>query len=319
MKNNKPIISIIVPVYQVEDYIENTMRSICKQSFKEFEVILVDDCTKDNSVNLAINILKSKNIEYQLVVHKKNKGLAAARNTGIKYAKGEWIVFVDSDDIICFRFLEILYNCCVKSNSLVSIGNYQEVTRDDIFKEPQYYNEYYKIIYRNECINYFLNRKIRILACTIFLNKQFLVMNNLFYNENIKFSEDQELIWRLLFNVDKIAYNETPLYNYLTRDGSIMTAPSEEKILTGFDGIMNLDVCNKKIKKTIVARWVLGAMHAYARNGNIQVFSSLIKKLDYKKHMKELILSKNIDLKTKIVSIVIRINTMFGYYCLTKI
>ena len=92
-------ISIIIPIYNVEDYIENTMISICNQNYKNFEVILVDDGSLDKSSEIATYILKKNNIDFTLV-RQKNAGQGIARNTGFNLAKGQWVMFIDSDDTI---------------------------------------------------------------------------------------------------------------------------------------------------------------------------------------------------------------------------
>lgn len=320
MKNNKPIISIIVPVYQVEDYIENTMRSICKQSFKEFEVILVDDGTRDRSISRAIKILENNAVIFS-VIQQQNKGLPAARNTGIRNAEGEWVVSVDSDDTISENFLEILYKGCIKNNVLVAIGKFQSVYSKNIFKKPKYYDNHYEVITQEECIKRFLNREFKPHPCTILWNKEYLERRELFYNEKVQFSEDQELMWRLFFDIDRIVYNKTPIYNYLQRDNSIMTAPKVNKIMTGFNAISKIEVPDSintaNLRQTLIARWVLGAMHAYARNGGYDGFSELADKMDYKKQMKNLFSFE--DKKISGLSHILHMSKKLGYYCLKKI
>ena len=92
-------IGVVVPVYNVEKYIERSIKSICDQNFKDFEVILVDDETQDNSIEIASKLLDENNIKYK-IIHQKNKGLPCARNTGIKECESEYICFIDSDDCI---------------------------------------------------------------------------------------------------------------------------------------------------------------------------------------------------------------------------
>ena len=97
-------VSIILPVYNVEEYITDCINSIKNQTFKNFEIIIVDDETKDKSIEIAESLLETTDIDYK-IIHRKNGGLAAARNSGIRVAKGEYLVFVDSDDIINPQYL----------------------------------------------------------------------------------------------------------------------------------------------------------------------------------------------------------------------
>lgn len=105
---NNPLISIIVPIYKVEEYLEECVQSLLKQTYQNLEIILVDDGSPDNCPQMCDNYAqKDKRIK---VIHKKNGGLSSARNAGLDIAKGEYIGFVDSDDFISENAIEILYN-----------------------------------------------------------------------------------------------------------------------------------------------------------------------------------------------------------------
>ena len=95
-------VSIIIPIYKVEQFIEDCLRSVYNQSYKNLEIILVDDCTPDDSMLIARNFVSKKELpkgmEIKFLSHKKNRGLSAARNTGIDAATGDYIYFLDSDD-----------------------------------------------------------------------------------------------------------------------------------------------------------------------------------------------------------------------------
>ena len=108
-------ISIIVPVYKVERYLENCIESIINQTFKDFELILVDDGSPDRCGLICDNYAKKD--ERIKVIHKKNEGLSAARNSGIQIAKGEYIAFVDSDDCINKNMYETLYDTAIENKS----------------------------------------------------------------------------------------------------------------------------------------------------------------------------------------------------------
>ena len=111
---SQPTISVIVPVYKCEQYLEACVDSILNQTFTDFEIILVDDGSPDNSGKLCDDLAeKYDNIT---VLHQENQGQAAARNNGVKIANGEWLHFVDSDDSLHPQMLESLYNAVSKSN-----------------------------------------------------------------------------------------------------------------------------------------------------------------------------------------------------------
>ena len=105
------MISVIIPVYNVEKYIIRCLESVKQQSYKDYEVILVDDCGQDNSIGLAKDYLeKNFPANSHIITHDCNKGLSAARNTGILAATGEFIYFLDSDDAITNDCLSLLYS-----------------------------------------------------------------------------------------------------------------------------------------------------------------------------------------------------------------
>ena len=109
-----PEISIIVPVYNVEKYLKRCIDSILNQSFTDFELILVDDGSTDNSGEIIDEYaIKDERIK---VIHKENGGLSSARNVGIEYSKGNYIAFVDSDDYINKNMYKILYKNAIKYN-----------------------------------------------------------------------------------------------------------------------------------------------------------------------------------------------------------
>ncbi len=130
----RPLISIIVPVYNVELYLEECVRSILRQSYEEFELILVDDGSPDRCGEICEELAKrDKRIK---VIHQQNQGLSGARNTGIRAAKGEYITFVDSDDRIAPNMLIDLLHLSLKLDADISLcGIYK--TADRAFEAPQ--------------------------------------------------------------------------------------------------------------------------------------------------------------------------------------
>ena len=131
-----PKVTIVIPVYKVGKYIENSMKSVIAQRFTDFEVVLVDNNTPDDSIEIAERVLAGTNISYR-VVKQTIQGLPAARNKGIEEAKGEWIVSIDPDDTISSYFLEELYNTAISNELEIVISKYAEVTEKDLFCFPQ--------------------------------------------------------------------------------------------------------------------------------------------------------------------------------------
>ena len=112
-------ISVIVPVYNAEKYLNRCVNSILQQTFSDFEIILVDDGSEDQSRNICDEYAKKdKRIK---VIHQQNRGQAAARNRGVSCATGEWVVFVDADDMIHQQMLECLYQAAIRLNTKLAV------------------------------------------------------------------------------------------------------------------------------------------------------------------------------------------------------
>lgn len=124
---DNPKISVIVPVYNVELYIERCLRSIMNQTFtSDVECILVNDCTPDNSIEIAKSIISQYkgNIQFRIISHENNRGIAAVRNTGLNIATGDYILFIDSDDYIEPNTLKEMYEEAVRTDADIVISDY---------------------------------------------------------------------------------------------------------------------------------------------------------------------------------------------------
>lgn len=123
------LITVIIPVYNVEPYLERCMQSVLNQSYGKLEIILVDDVSKDRSNELCMTYLKDERV---VVKHGTNEGLSGARNTGLDIAHGKYVIFVDSDDYIELDMIENLYTCMIESGSDTVIGGFRRVIGDRI-------------------------------------------------------------------------------------------------------------------------------------------------------------------------------------------
>lgn len=293
-------ISIIIPVHNVENYVAKTIRSILRQNFTGYELIIVDDGSIDNSVKVIENELANKNITYK-IIKQENSGQANARNVGILHASGDYLVFIDSDDIIADSYLLKLYNLITETKTNVGICDFRFIPEQEFYEiNTNYTNE----IYPNKIIlNDFLYRKKEIIVCGLIIKRQFLLDNNLFFNEKMRFSEDLQFIWVLLTKTRRISLINQELYGYYRHDGSIMTNSSLDRIYQGYVNFAifiknNQDIMDASIIKFLLPRWVLGALYTAARCSNYQEFYILAKKMKYKKLTYELLGFK--DLKVQL-------------------
>ena len=143
---SKPAISVIIPVYNAQDGIKRCVDSLLNQSFKNFEIILLNDGSKDNS----LNILKEYELKYSFVrvIDKQNEGVAVTRNKGILLAEGEYIMFMDNDDFVDSDYIETFYQAINEKNLDLVIGGYKRVNQDNqiIFSQDIQQSEWSKYI-----------------------------------------------------------------------------------------------------------------------------------------------------------------------------
>jgi len=224
--SNYPIISIIVPVYNVEKYLRRCIDSILNQTFENFELILIDDGSTDYSGIICDEYKKKDN--RIVVIHKENEGAAVARNLGVDIAKGSYIGFVDSDDYIDKSMYDQLYEALRENNSdmcLCGIKNIYDDNRKEkeseyIFKDKKNYNniDTIKILYSGNT-----KEKIYLTApCNKLYNKE--LIKKVRYPQKLKY-EDSFVIHKLLYECNKITYIEQCLYYYYQRENSTMNSP----------------------------------------------------------------------------------------------
>ena len=225
-------ISIIVPVYNVEQYIVKCIDSIIKQDFdkQKYEILVIDDGCKDNSINLVKNTFKD--IENLKIIHQKNKGLSAARNTGLKNASGEYIIFIDSDDFIEEDFCKTLYEYISVNNLDVVFGSYKFYFNDKkiIPCKSIYDNE--KILSREDGIKKLLKKKTyRAEVWDDIYKREFIEQNNIRFIEGV-INEDEAFTLEVLIKASKIGYLNYNGYIYRQREGSITKNINYEKLIS---------------------------------------------------------------------------------------
>ena len=217
------LISIVVPVYKVEEYLGKCVESLINQTHKKIEIILVDDGSPDNCPKICDDYgLRDKRIK---VIHKKNGGLSDARNAGLKEAKGEYVLFVDSDDYIdldaCQRFINIIdLNSCKPD---VVVGNARRIENDRIVEMAHKFDSKGAIVTGEEYLKKELKSNSMYMAAWLNLyNREFLISNDLFFKYGL-IHEDEQFTPRVFLKADRVIGTDITFYNYLIREGSITT------------------------------------------------------------------------------------------------
>lgn len=244
---NDLLFSVVVPVYNVEDYLVDCVQSVINQHFSSCEIILVDDGSKDRSGQMCDQLAKKY---YQVkVVHQKNGGLSAARNTGIKNSSGEYLVFLDSDDLLYKESLRNLEDAILEQGKPDFMISRRCTIQGAVMKPCQYH-------FDNEIIG--LHNAVRIykriqthpdcwLGTWIFsVKRSYCLDKNLFFYNGI-LHEDEEWVPRLFFNTNSIGFNNQILYcNRIDREGSITATPN---IKREFDKLKIIDLLNSEFNK----------------------------------------------------------------------
>lgn len=233
-------ISIIVPVFNVEKYLSKCIESLVKQTYKNIEILLINDGSQDNSLNICKEWEKKD--DRIKVFSQRNQGLSEARNTGIKNAKGNYICFVDSDDLVLSDFIEILYYLIKKYGCEIAQVNFIEKTDDEIEKkiniEKQIFNE--KILSSRDMIKGLTtnDHKKNVIVCNKIYKKE--LFENLSF-KNGKIYEDEFFTWKVFMKCKKIAVSDKILYVYRIRKNSIMNLQRKKISIKNLDYLEALE------------------------------------------------------------------------------
>jgi glycosyltransferase involved in cell wall biosynthesis len=226
------LVSVIIPVYQVSDYVERCLKSVMSQTYTDIECIIVDDATKDDSIVKCERLIREYNenlkggIRFKILHHEVNRGLSAARNTGTKAATGEYVFYLDSDDEMTPDCMEKMMLMAEKyPEAEMVVGRYQTIENGNVrsFQKgevPDYVvsNEKIVSLYYTKCIPIFAWNKL--------MKRSFIEAHKLCFKEGIVYEDD---LW--MFHVVKylsaVAFLNEVTYHYYIRPGSILTSHDE--------------------------------------------------------------------------------------------
>ena len=211
-----PLISVIVPIYNLQDYIEKSLKSLWKQTFQDFEVICINDGSTDDSLSILEKIAQEHS--NMVLIDKPNEGVSSARNIGLEEAKGDYVYFLDADDIMHPQLLEILVSqiqgydadiaCCdyVKTEDLsyIEFANYHDV-KTNLYQDP-----FAKFLEKEKFFSYSLWTK---------LYKRSIIGKQVF-SENIHYGEDMLFNLEYFSKIKNIVKIAVPLYFYAVRSSS---------------------------------------------------------------------------------------------------
>ena len=223
-----PEVSVIVPVYNVEKYLEKCLNSLVNQTLDNIEIIIVNDGTKDNSEEIIKKFIE-KYPQKIVYLKKENGGLSDARNFGIPYAKGEYIAFLDSDDYVEKDIYKEMYELAKKENSdMVEcdfLWEYPDKTREDI---GQVYNGKKEML-----------EKVRVVAWNKLIRRSILEKAQIQFPKGLRY-EDVEFTYKLIPHLNKVSFLKKPYIHYIQRENSISNVQNErtKEIFTVLDNVI---------------------------------------------------------------------------------
>ncbi|MGI6657903.1 MAG: glycosyltransferase family 2 protein [Dethiobacteraceae bacterium] len=228
-----PKISIIVPVYNVENYINKCIESLIAQTLSDIEIILVNDGSTDKSGNICNDYAAVDN--RIIVIHQMNKGVSAARNKGIEAATGEWITFVDADDWVDSSMCELVYGYAKKYDvDLVMWNHYWNYPEKEVlttmfeeeikFFQKDQIQDIQRIIIESYSSNGNLVSNATFVWCKLWNREIINRLSDYWFNINLKWGEDQDFNLRLLEKTSKIIFINKNLYHYRINMNSVTNA-----------------------------------------------------------------------------------------------
>lgn len=310
------LISVIVPVYNVEKYLSKSIDSIINQTYSCIEIILVDDGSTDKSGQICDELgMKDNRIR---TIHKKNGGVSSARNRGIDEAKGQYIVFVDADDWVEEKYIEYLARLITEDNvQLGMVGYVKRRNITDVLSDECINNKKIEIN-REEALNLILanEENLGYIWNKIYF-KKIIVENQIRYNENILLWEDLLFCCEYISKVQNISFFNAKLYNYYEREGSAVNTNSLEKELSKVYAAEHI----KKVADSEVALCYLNSKSDFVKLSNwlcAKAYYSLLMYMAKNRVYKDIELKEEIMKKIRPYFFYLSIHDKLGFILILK-
>lgn len=295
---NTTKISVIIPCYNCADFIDETLQSLVNQTYKDFEVILVNDGSKDNTLT-TITEWQKKGILDIKIVNQENAGVSAARNNGVKHATGEYIMYLDSDDIYHEDFIYVLASVvgehhydtafCRVSRKLEEVRQY--VTDFNRIKEMTQKDAMDKLLFEMGSYSF---------VCYLY-KKSILTDNNIEFDLNTKFGEDREYNWKYLVHCRSVLWIDMPLYGYrvnmesATKKSSSWRKTDLLSAVKRIEEYLDDNKCDYSgtFKSYMYSRSMWAVAKTFAVTGQKELYDRLHKEYNVRKCMNKTMRDKN--------------------------
>lgn len=218
------LVSIIMPIYNAENFVKKAIESVMNQSYKNIELICIDDNSTDNSYNICMKLRET--YKYNLIKNENNKGQEYTRNYGLNIAKGKYVTFLDADDTIADNMIEIMVNKAEETNVDLVIGLYSKIIENE--EHPRFTSLNSGLYSRKEFISFILNDiPFDIISCigAKLYNLEFIKKNNIYFNKKYKYNEDMGFSLTVINASTNVYYLNETFYKYLIRNtGTVMSS-----------------------------------------------------------------------------------------------
>jgi glycosyltransferase involved in cell wall biosynthesis len=220
LTNKKPSISVIVPVYNTEEYLTECLESVTNQTFKNIEIICVNDGSTDGSLDILEKYQKKDS--RIIVIDSKNGGVSSARNKGIKASRGDYITFVDSDDYLGLDTYEKCFKKIKETESDILVFDWEYFptgNNERKLPEKSYINDSFNCIYEYDIANF---------VCNKLFKRSLITENNIFFNEKVEYCEDDLFTLMVVPKAKNIILFSQKFYHYRQRSGSASSMSTEK-------------------------------------------------------------------------------------------
>ncbi len=271
-----PLFSVVIPLYNKENYIKNTLNSVLNQNFTDYEIIVVEDCSTDSSFKMASEVLSDK---IRIVKHEKNKGLSASRNTGIKNAKSDYIAFLDADDLWEDNFLSEVNTLIQKfPQAELFATNYWEIYANENHIIPKNNSE--KLETHSLIDDFFKSNLSQPFYCLSGLCAKKTIFDLIgLFDETITYGEDVDFNIRAN-SACKLAYSVKPLVKYyMVSENQITRGKISTKKITDFDKYDTPDTPDTLKRFLDFQRYIM-AKH-YLLDGNFEKYQKMKKEIEW--------------------------------------
>ncbi len=269
MENNVPKVSVIIPVYNTENYLRKCLDSVCNQTLKDIEIICINDCSPDGCLDI-LREYASKDARIKIIDFKENKGVAIARNRGIEVATGEFIGLLDSDDYVDLDFYEKLYNSAIKNNA-------------DIVKSKLYTHKLNGTLEKHhEIFEKIKNNKAYFNMCfsSAIYSRELLNKHNIRFLNNCIWGEDRYFVVLASYYCKNFYIEDSVVFHYVNRSDSVTVEMNEKKLASAIYSnemifnFINTNTIDKEDYKIIAIDFMWDLLQVLINSIKLQKFNT---------------------------------------------